>query len=359
MNFSDSALARAEEKLSSEGRISPQNALELFRTKDLIGLGYLADRFRKKKAGDIVTFVGNYHICFTNVCVNHCRHCLHRRDSSDSDAFILSMEQIEAAAEESKAHNVPEILFFGAIHPELRFSFFVNAIEGIRRRIPEIKILAFSPIEIDHFAHQESATPREILRILKRAGLSAITGGGAEIFSDRIRQALGSDQKIGGRTWLEIMACAHEEGVRSNASMLYGAGETDEERIEHLSAVREVQDRTGGFTHFLPFAFSSSEYRSATGWDDFKVLAISRLFLDNFIHIRAYWSHLGLAGAQLALAFGADDLNGLKQKGRIIHSSGGSAGKSVSRDEMIHIIKDAGRIPAERDILFNLVKIFD
>ncbi len=359
MKFNDSFLEILAAKVVAGERVSVDEALKLFLSKDILGLGYLANELRKQKVGDVVTFVGNYHICYSNICINNCKYCIFSRKPGDADAFSLSLAEIEALAEESKQNEVPEILILGGIHPELRFQFFIEALARIKMRVPEIKILGFSPIEIDHFSRQENISIDEVFDILQPAGLSAITGGGAEIFSPRIRADLGCADKLGGEQWLRVMEAAHRHDVYSNASMLYGAGETYGERIQHLQAIRELQDKTGKFTHFLPFAFSQADYPQTTGYDDLKMIAISRIFLDNFTHIRAYWSHLGLPGAQLALAFGADDLNGLKQKGRIIHSSGGGLPKAVERSVMIAVIKDAGRIPAERDILFNIIKVYN
>jgi aminodeoxyfutalosine synthase len=344
----DSYLKRLEARLSAGERVSGEDALALFESKDILGIGYLADGLRRKRAGEIVTFVGNYHICYTNICKNNCRYCIFRRNPEAEDAFTLNLEEIEKLAEE-----------FGGIHPGLKLDFFISALQKIKQRVPAVKILGFSPIEIDYFCKSEQASADEVFLALKSAGLSAITGGGAEIFSPRIRKRLGCADKIDGARWLEIMETAHRRKIYSNASILYGAGETYQERIEHLLAIRGVQDKTGGFTHFLPFAFSDKDYPPTTGYDDIKMIAVSRMLLDNFTHIRAYWSHLGLSGAQLALSFGADDLNGLRQKGRIIHSSGGGSQKAVNKSFMLEIIREAGRIPAERDILFNLIKVYD
>jgi aminodeoxyfutalosine synthase len=359
MRFTDGFLAESASRIISGQRVSAAEALGLFESRDILGLGYLADGLRRRRAGEVATFVGNYHICYGNICLNECRYCIFRRKPGDEDAFSLSLEEIEELAGESRRNEVPEVLILGGIHPGLDFGFFIEALTRIKRRVPGVSILGFSPVEIDYFSRRENKPLDEIFGLLKAAGLSAITGGGAEIFSPRIRSRLGCGQKISGERWLEIMEAAHEQGIYSNASMLYGAGETYEERIEHLQALRDLQDKTAGFTHFLPFAFSHKNYPRTTGYEDMKMIAVSRIFLDNFTHIRAYWSHLGLQGAQLALSFGADDLNGLKQKGRIIHSSGGGSPKAVARERMIEIIRDAGRIPAERDILFNIIKIYD
>ncbi len=359
MKYTDSFLEELEAKLNAGGRVSEEEARRLFLTNDILGLGYLADKLRQQRAGMVVTFVGNYHICYSNICLNSCRHCIFRRNPGDADAFTLSLEEIETLAEESKKSEVPEILILGGINPELDLGFFIEALERIKKRVPEVKILGFSPIEIDYLSKQENISLDRLFDLLRSAGVSAITGGGAEIFSRRVRNRLGCADKTSGELWLEIMETAHNHGVYSNASMLYGAGETYPERIEHLLAIRELQDRTGSFTHFLPFAFTDKDHPPTTGYDDIKMIAISRIFLDNFTHIRAYWSHLGLPGAQLALAFGADDLNGLKQKGRIIHSSGGGSPKLTEREVMIDIIRDAGRIPAERDILFNIIRTYN
>ncbi len=357
LNYKNS-LKELIRKIDAGERISEDDAAMLFSCNDLLLLGALADKLRDGRVGDVVTFVGNYHICYSNICKNNCRYCIFKRDPQDADAFTLTLDEIEELAAESKKNEVPEILILGGIHPGLSLDFFIDALHRIKKRVVDVNILGFSPVEIDYFSKTENISVDEVLLQLKQAGICAITGGGAEIFAPRIRKILGCEDKISGDRWLDIMRQAHLLGIYSNASMLYGAGETYTERVEHLAQIRRLQDETGSFTHFLPFAFTQKGYPAATGYDDIKMIAISRIFLDNFKHIRAYWSHLGLAGAQIALSFGADDLNGLKQKGRIIHSSGGGSPKLVQRQRMIDIIKDAGRIPAERDILFNIIKVY-
>lgn len=351
-----SPLADITIKVEQAERLTNQDGLRLLNSPNLLEIGRLADYLRQKKAGDTATFVANYHITYTNICVNCCRYCVFRRNKDDPDAFTLTLDKIEAEAEKSKAGSIPEILFSGGLHPSLSLEFFEEALIRIKNRVPDIHILAFSPVEIDYFARRESLSPEEVLKRLKKAGLTAITGGGAEIFSPRVREKLGCPQKISGSRWLEIMEIAHSLGICSNACILYGYIETPEERINHLIQIRHLQDKTQGFTHFLPFAFSWPNHPPTTGYDDLKMLAISRLMLNNFIHIRAYWAHLGLKVAQTALSFGADDLDGLTQKGRIIHSSGAVAPQRSSPETMVKLIKDAGRIPAERDVLFNIIR---
>jgi len=354
--FQDERLTEIWAKLEAGKRLDRADGRVILETPDLLGLGYMADRLRMMKAGEIVTFVGNFHVCYTNICIYHCRYCIFRRKASSPDAFTLTLEQIEALARECQQDKYPEILLMGGINPELSFDFFLEALRRIKRIVPGIHILAFSPVEIDHFARVCGEGIEAVLMALKECGLTAITGGGAEIFSPRVRRLLGAEEKISGERWLEIMEAAHGLGIRSNACIMYGAGETLDERLEHLERIRKVQDRTSGFTHILPFAFADPHHRPTTGYDDLRMIALCRLYLDNFAHVRAYWSYLGLRGAQVALAFGADDLNGLRQKGRIIHSSGGQAGSQTTPEEMISLIKDTGRIPAQRDILFNIVE---
>jgi aminodeoxyfutalosine synthase len=351
-----SSLADIAVKVEQGERLSKEDGLRLLNSTDILEVGRLADYVRRKKAGDVATFVGNYHICFSNICINSCKYCVFRRNEKDPDAFTMSLDEIEAEAQKSKEGYIPEILFLGGLHPSLTLDFFEKALNRIRKTVPDIHILGFSPVEIDYFARQEGVSCGEVLERLKKAGLTAITGGGAEIFSPRVREKLACPQKIGGERWLEIMETAHSREIYSNASMLYGFVENFEERIDHLIQIRDLQDKTNGFTHFLPFAFSWPDHPSTTGYDDIKMLSVSRLMLDNFTHIRAYWAHLGLKVAQTALSFGADDLNGITQKGRIIHSSGAVSRKKSSAEAMVKIIRDAGRIPAERDVLFNIIR---
>ncbi len=356
--ISDKKLTDIWHKLECNESLNREDGRAILESRDLLGVGYMADRVRARRAGEVVTFVGNFHVCYTNICQHNCRYCIFRKNPGDPGAFTLNLEQIKTLAQECRKDKFPEILLMGGINPQLSFDFFVEVLRQVKREIPEIHILGFSPVEIDHFARETGLPLEGVAKILKESGLTAITGGGAEIFSPRIRKQLGCEGKISGERWLEIMETAHRHGISSNACILYGAGETPDERLEHLEKIRAVQGRTGGFTHILPFAFSAPDYPATTGYDDLKMIALCRLYLDNFTHVRAYWSHLGLKGAQMALVFGADDLNGLKQKGRIIHSSGGQPGSATSQETMIAVIEDAGRIPAQRDILFNIIQTY-
>ena len=358
--FEDENMTAIHAGLKRKQRLDRSSGMQILQSNDILGLGRSADEVRRRKVGRTVTFVGNFHVCYTNVCKNHCRGCTFRKDSADQEAFTLDLAEIKSLARECRKSGVPEILILGGINPELKFDFFVEVLEQVRKEIPEILVLGFSPVEIDHFSKETGTSVGGILKTLKDCGLAAITGGGAEIFSPRVRKLLGCEEKISGDRWLEIMEEAHVSGIRSNASIMYGAGETMDERLDHLERIREVQDRTGGFTHILPFAYTDpSSQASTTGFDDMKMIALCRLYLDNFDHVRAYWSNLGLKGAQLALSFGADDLNGLRQKGRIIHSSGGQPPSFTTKETMISLIRDCGRIPAQRDILFNIVKTYE
>lgn len=356
--FSDEKLRSIWRKVCSKERLDRTDGLAILNTSDLIGLGFIADRARAERAGDIVTFVGNFHICYTNICSNQCRLCIFRKSPDQDGAFTLDLNQVGDLIEQCKEAGVPEVLILGGVNPELPFSYFVEMLDLLRAEIPDILILGFSPVEIDHFEKETGMPAAKVLETLSDHGLHAITGGGAEIFSPRIRNLLGCEDKISGERWLEIMEAAHGCGVRSNACIMYGAGENHWERLDHLDQLRSLQDRTNGFTHILPFAFSEPDRAPPTGFDDLKMIALCRLYLDNFTHIRAYWSHLGLKGAQVALSFGADDLNGLRQKGRIIHSSGGQPPSFSDIETMVRIIRDAGRTPAQRDILFNIVETF-
>lgn len=354
----DKELMKVWAKVRTGARLDRAEGIALLQTTDLPALGFMADRIRANKAGPIVTFVGNFHICYTNVCSNNCRLCIFKRTPGQTDAFTLELNQVEELASQCKQAGVPEVLILGGINPKLSFDYFLKMLDLLKAKIPEILILGFSPVEINQFSAETGMTIEDVLKTLHDRGLHAITGGGAEIFSPNIRKQLGCENKISGERWLEIMEAAHGNGVRSNACIMYGAGESFEERLDHLDELRKLQDKTGGFTHILPFAFSEPNRPEPTGFDDLKMIALCRLYLDNFVHVRAYWSHMGLKGAQTALAFGADDLNGLRQKGRIIHSSGGQSPSVANIETMVRIIRDAGRIPAQRDILFNIVETF-
>ncbi|WP_088553260.1 aminofutalosine synthase MqnE [Calderihabitans maritimus] len=349
-------------KVEEGVRLSREDGIRLMKSDDLLSIGFLADMVRRRKNGDRVYFIVNRHINHTNICVNRCKLCAFGVDKEDPRAYLLSLEEIEEKAAEVKDQGVSEIHIVGGLHPDLPFDYYLEMLKRVKQVLPEVHIQAFTAVEIDYFAQITGLTIREVLVRLKEAGLGSLPGGGAEVFSDRVRRLI-CEKKISGDRWLDVMRTAHSLGIRTNATMLYGHLETAEERIDHLLRLRELQDETGGFQAFIPLAFhphntalESQGLRRTTGFDDLKVLAVARLMLDNFDHIKAFWIMIGPKLAQVSLAFGVDDIDGTVVEEKITHAAGADTDQAISREELIYLIKSAGRIPVQRDTLYNVVR---
>ena len=355
-------LKEIEEKVMSGGRLSREDGIALYGVNDILFLGALARFVKEKKTGNYAYFNVNRHINLTNVCVNRCKFCAFSADLGDSHAYTMTREEILARALEAPKIGATELHIVSGLHPEKPFDYYLEAIRICKEALPDIHIQAFTAVEIDYFAKLTGMDARGVLQTLKEAGLGSMPGGGAEIFSGRVR-GLTCENKASGKRWLEIMRTAHELGLRSNATMLYGHVETVEERIDHLIKLRELQDETGGFQSFIPLAFHPDNteltgIKRTTAYDDIKTIAISRLMLDNFDHVKAFWIMLGLKISQLSLDFGADDLDGTVVEEKITHMAGAQTDESIEKEELINLIKDAGRTPVERDTLYNIIRIY-
>ena len=360
MNFSKNAkLKLVHDKVMANERLDEKDGIFILESGDLLELGWLADKVRREKVGDYVSFVNNYHICFTNICKNSCYHCKFRKEESDKDAFLLSHADIIDKAYEAKKLKVPEVLLMGSVHPSLKFDFYLESVRVIKKVIPDVKILAYSAVEVNHFAKMEGKDPLVILQMLKEAGLTAFTGGGVDFLDDAyIERLSGDSKKLCAKDWIYIHTQAHKLSIATNACMIYGVSETYQEVVENLRKIRDIQDETGGFTHFFPYGFGDDGNKMTDGLYDLKMLILARLYLDNFDHIRVYWGYVGKRLAQISLSFGVDDLNGVRQKGRIIHTTGNIKPSFSSENEMVKIISRADKVPVERDILFNKVREF-
>lgn len=347
-------------KVESEKRLSFEDGVRLFSSKDILSLGYMANIIRERKNGNIAYFVTNAHINYTNICVNRCQFCAFSRSKEDQDAYSMSIDEILKKGRAYLNQNITEFHIVGGLHPDLPFNYYIEMMTSLKKEFPDIHIQAFTAVEINHLSKIAGLSVRDTLLKLKQAGLGSIPGGGAEVFSSRVRENL-CKEKIGSNEWLEVMKSAHEIGIKSNATMLYGHIETVEERIEHLVALRELQDKTGGFQSFIPLAFHPKNTRlntlsSTTGFEDLKTLAVSRLMLDNFPHIKAFWIMIGTKLAQVSLSFGVDDIDGTVMEEKITHSAGASTAEYISRNNLIRLIKEAGKEPVERDTLYNKIK---
>ena len=356
-------LQHIRNRIEADGRITDDEALALFASDDLIGIGELAARANRRRNGDKVYFNVNRHINYTNICVNRCTFCaFSREDQHDPGSYTLALNEILQRVAEAAAAGATEIHMVGGLHPDLPFDFYLEILAAIKADSPQIHIKAFTAVEIDYFAGLTDQSPEEVVAELKAAGLDSMPGGGAEIFAAPVRQRI-CPEKITGERWLDVTEQVHRAGLKTNATMLFGHVERNADRVDHLSRLRQLQDRTGGFQAFIPLAFQPDntrvpEARGVGGVDALKTLAISRLYLDNFRHIKAYWVMLGLKVAQVALAFGVNDLDGTVVEEQIGHDAGADSPQQVSRDQLVELIRKAGKVPVERDTLYNEIRMY-
>jgi len=356
-------LAVVEQKVAQGERLSADDGLALFGSSDLLRVGRLADRARRQRVGDDVYFVVNRHINYTNVCRNRCRFCAFSRREGEPGAYTLTVAEVLDKAREAVAQGATEIHIVGGENPDLPYRSIRAMVAGIREMAPPVHIKAFTASEVAFFAETEKVTVEDILLDLKNAGLNGMPGGGAEIFAEKIRAQV-CPAKISGERWLEIHGLAHRLGLKTNATMLYGHVESHADRVDHLLRLRAAQDETGGFQAFIPLAFQPknnalSHLPGPTGIDDLKTMAVARLLLDNFAHIKTYWVMTGLKLAETALFFGADDMDGTVVEEVISLMSEAGHGQMVAKPELLRVIRDAGRTPVERDALYRVIRRFD
>ncbi|AEB09267.1 aminofutalosine synthase MqnE [Desulfobacca acetoxidans] len=357
--FKDPNLIPIHEKVLAQKRLTFEDGLDLYRSTDLLGVGYLANIARERQHGNKAYYIINQHINYSNVCINGCKFCAFGKRAGDPLAYEMSLDDIMAKVDERLSEPVTEIHIVGGLHPNLPFSYYLDMLRNIKTRRPSVHLQAFTAVEIAHLASIADLSVADTLAALQEVGLGSLPGGGAEVFSPRIRQSLCA-KKLPPEGWLQVCQTAHRQGLRTNATMLYGHHETLEERVDHLVKLRAAQDETGGFLTFIPLAFHSANTELAglpetTGFDDLKNLAVARLILDNFPHIKAFWIMIGPKIAQLSLAFGADDIDGTVIEERITHMAGARTAQGLTRQELHHLIQEAGREPVERDTLYNVI----
>ena len=340
-----------ERKIFRGERLTRDDGEKLFACNELSWLGALADSVRKKICGDEVLYNVNCHVNLTNICVSRCKFCAFGRNGDDRGAYAMTIDDaVNLVTEASRDPNLVGLHIVSGLHPTWTFENYLSFVETLHEKFPALYIKGFTGVEIQHFANISGRSVEEILRRLKTAGLQAIAGGGAEILTDRVRNLL-CPKKCSADEWLNVARTAHKLGLPTNASMLYGHIETFSERVEHLLRLRELQDETGGFRTFICFPFLpkntalEKNIRQTTMWDDLKTMAISRLMLDNFRNIKAYWVMLTVPVAQVALSFGANDIDGTIHRENILHDAGATSPRSLAEDEIIKIIRDAGRVP--------------
>jgi len=352
-------LQEIREKVLSGGRLSFEDGVFLYEEADLFSLGELANIVRERKNGNLAFYNVNSHLNPTNICVYRCTFCAFRSDLKGPKAYVMSDEEILERARETQERGATELHIVGGLHHQLPYEWYLNVVRIIHEKHPRLHLKAYTAVEWDWFARLTGRPTLDVLAEFKEAGLGSLPGGGAEIFHPDVREKI-CEHKADAEAWLRIHREAHELGLRSNATMLYGHIEKPYHRIDHLCRLRELQDETGGFQTFIPLAFhpentSLSHLQKASGLLDLKTMAISRLMLDNFPHIKAYWVMLGIKTAQVALGFGADDIDGTVVHEKIYHDAGSHEPQELSVAELRRLIEETGRTPVERDTLYHEV----
>ncbi len=352
-----------DEVLAGE-RLSDAEALRLLETPDLAAVGALANHVREARHGDLTFYNRNVHLNPTNVCVATCKFCSFARpdDKHASEGYTMSLDDAVHRVLSKRPLGITEVHIVSGLHPDLPFEYYTELLSRIRRAWPELAIKSFTAIEIHFFAEKFGKSYEQVLRELRAAGMDTMPGGGAEIFAPRVRRKV-CDDKATADQWLDIHRTAHRLGMKTNATMLYGHIERLDERVDHMRRLRELQDETGGFQVFIPLAFHPEHnmigraFPKPTGYDALRTLAVARLYLDNFDHVKAYWVSLGERLAQTSLAFGVDDVDGTVLEERIYHMAGATVPQALSERTLHELIRAAGRVPAERDSLYRILKV--
>ncbi|CAG7616650.1 Aminodeoxyfutalosine synthase [Paenibacillus solanacearum] len=360
---SELRMAEIAEKVEHGERLTVEDGVFLYESDDLLTIGQLANKVNLRKNGKKVFFVDNMSLYFTNVCEEHCAFCHFRRDEGEEGAYTLTAEEMFEFIDEHYHPDLREFHISQGHNPNVPFQYYVDNIRKLKERYPSVTIKAHTAAEIEFFSRLSGLSYKEVLQTLMDAGLSTLPGGGAEILSDRYRKKMRLKDKASTEQWLEVHRSAHQLGMKTHATMLFGAIETLEERIEHMTQLRELQDETGGFLVFIPNSLQPANRdagikRRVSAYDNLKTIAISRLMLDNIQHVKAYFINLGVQLTQLAFAYGASDAHGTIIKERISHSAGAQSPEGMTREELVWLIKGAGRIPVERDTFYNEIKVY-
>jgi len=359
-SFEDPRLQAIWGKVQAGERLNFEDGVTLYRSPDLLALGYMANFVREQKHGAKTYYNVNRHINPTDVCVASCKLCAFGKRTRDGKAYTWTHEEVWHRAGEGYTEAVSEFHIVGGLHPTLGLDWYCEMLRGLKQRFPQVHLKAFTMVEISYFAQRTKLSTREVLMRLHEAGMDSMPGGGAEIFSDRVRRII-CDHKIDGNDWLRIAREAHEMGLRSNCTMLYGHVETEEDRADHLIKLRALQDDTKGFQTFIPLAFHPDNTdlehcETTSGFSDLKNIAVARLMLDNIEHIKAYWVMMTPRMAQISLRFGADDLDGTIIEEHIYHDAGSTVSQSLRRQDLMRLIREAGREPIERDTFYRPVQ---
>lgn len=366
----DPVLRSIGEKIADGRRLDHNDGLALFNTSDIIGLGSLADQVNISKNGDTVTFAANQHINPTNVCYlrQTCVFCSFARLPKEEGAYRYSLDQVFAEAEEAANGLTREFHIVGGLDMKAGLQYYSDMFRGLKERFPHVHIKGLTAVEIAHIARIDKMSFEEVLIALREAGLDTLPGGGAEVFSKGVRSTI-ADKKLAGEEWIAVHKAAHRLGIRTNCTMLYGHVETYQDRMEHLTMLRNLQDETGGFLAYIPLAYHPDnndlgaelkrEGTATGGFDDLKNLAVGRLYLDNFDHIKSHWIMVTPMLSQISLSFGVNDLEGTVIREKIYHEAGANTAQGMSLNEILSLIRGAGRIPAERDSFYNVLRYFD
>ena len=367
---SDAALRRIGEKIARGERLSNANALDAYRTSDLPGLGYLADLVNRAKNGEVVTFAANQHINPTNVCVlrKTCTFCGYARLPKEAGAYRYTLDQVLAEAAHAADGLTREFHIVGGLDMEAGLEYYATMFRALKANFPHVHIKALTAVEIAHIARIEKMSWRDVLIALREAGLDTLPGGGAETFSAAVRERI-AGKKLAGADYIGVHRTAHELGIRSNCTMLYGHVETVEDRVAHLAMLRDLQDETGGFLAYIPLAYHPDDNElgrqlgrqgtSTGGVDDLKMLAVGRIFLDNFTHIKSHWIMVTPFLSQIALHYGVNDLEGTVVREKIYHAVGAHTPQGMTLDQLLQLIRGAGKVPAERDSFYRTIRTFE
>ncbi|WP_274652467.1 aminofutalosine synthase MqnE [Paenibacillus humicola] len=351
------------EKVRSGGRLSREDGVFLYQSDDLLTIGQLANEVNLRKNGRKVYFTETMSLYFTNICEAHCAFCNFRKDQGEEGAYTLTGPEMIDYVERHITPGVREFHIVGGHNPHVAFQYYVDSLQALHERFPNVTLKAYTAAEIDFFSRISGLSYREVLERLIEAGLESLTGGGAEILSDDYRKKMKVD-KANVSQYLEVHRTAHKLGLRTPTTMLYGSVEKHEDRIHHLVQLRELQDETNGFAVFIPLSMqpispNAGIRRRNSAFEDLKTIAISRLMLDNFRHIKAYFINIGTQLTQVALTMGASDVHGTIVKERISHAAGALTPEGITREDLIWLVKGAGRIPVERDTFYNEIRVYE
>jgi aminodeoxyfutalosine synthase len=368
--ISDPSLRPLAEKVERGERLTQADGVTLFNSGDLLAIGHLADAVNHAKNGDRVTFAANQHINPTNVCIlrKTCVFCSYARLPKEEGAYRYTMDQVWEEAATANSTLTREFHIVGGLDMKAGLAYYIEMFRGLKERHPQVHIKALTAVEIAHIARIEKMTVRDTLVALREAGLDTLPGGGAEVFSPGVRATI-ADKKLSGEEYIDVHRTAHKLGIRSNCTMLYGHVETFEDRMAHLAMLRDLQDETGGFLAYIPLAYHPDNNElgetlhrvgtATTGFDDLKNLAIGRLFLDNFDHIKSHWIMVTPFVSQMSLHFGVNDLEGTVVREKIYHEAGAHTAQAMTLDQILRLVRGARKVPAERDSFYQIVRTFD